>query len=105
MAGLDMDPLEQARPPHDGQARCRVCASAAADAGHEWCPEVCGLVCHACCQRILLGDLGRVMAMALGVAAGEEPSGELGACADCERGGRWLAQHALGLVAGDSVPN
>jgi hypothetical protein len=105
MAGLDTDPLEQKRLPHDGQARCRVCASAAADAGHEWCPEVSGLVCRACCQRILLGDLGKVMAIALGVASGDEPSEGLGACAGCERGGQWLAQHALGLVGGDSLPS
>lgn len=105
MAGLDTDPLERTRLPHDGQARCRVCASAEADAGHEWCPEVSGLVCRACCQRILLGDLGRVMAMALGIAAGDEPSDGLGACAECERGGQWLAQHALGLVGGDSLPS
>jgi hypothetical protein len=105
MAGMDMGPLEQERLPHDGLARCRVCAGAEADAGHEWCPEVSGLVCRACCQRILLGDLGRVMAMAMGIAAGDEPSEELGACAGCERGGQWLARHALGLIGRDSLPS
>jgi hypothetical protein len=105
MAGLDTDPLEQTRLPHDGQARCRMCASSAADAGHEWCPEVSGLVCRACCQRVLLGDVGRVMVMALGLAGSDTQSEGLGACAECERGGRWLAQHALGLIGSDSAPN
>jgi hypothetical protein len=106
MAGLDADPLRPAPTAHDGQARCRVCTDADASAEHEWCAAVSGLVCRSCCHRFLLGDLGRVMAIALGaVGPGQDPGEDLGPCSTCERGGRWLAQNALGLTDRRTMPS
>jgi hypothetical protein len=106
MAGLDTDPLRHTPRPHDGQARCAVCTDPDASAEHEWCKVVGGLVCRSCCQRILLGDLGHVMAVALGaVAPGVGPAEGPGACASCDRGGRWLARNALGLTGRWSMPS
>lgn len=106
MAGLDTDPLRQPPHPHDGQARCRVCTDADASAEHEWCAAVSGLVCRSCCQHILLSDLGRVMAAAAGAIALADGAGEdLGTCASCERGGRWLAHNALGLTDSRRMPS
>jgi hypothetical protein len=107
MAGLDADPLASSAPrPHDGQARCCVCTDADASAEHEWCAAVSGLVCRTCCQRILLGDLGRVMAAAMGASEPCHDAAEaLGPCAECVRGGRWLAQNALGLGDGRTMPS
>jgi hypothetical protein len=106
MAGLDTDPLRPVHRPHDGQARCRVCTDADAAAEHEWCAAVSGLVCRSCCQRILLGDLGRLMAVAAGaVALGDDTGEDPGACASCERGGRWLAHNALGLTDSRRMPS
>jgi hypothetical protein len=102
MAGLDTDPLPLTPVPQDGQARCRLCATGDPDAGHDWCRAVSGLVCEACCHRVLLGDFGRVMAVAFG-AADAEPS--LGACAECERGQRWFARQVLGAVTHGNLPS
>jgi hypothetical protein len=66
MAGLDTDPLPFAPPPRDGQAHCRLCATTEPDADHDWCRAASGLVCEACCHRVLLGDFGRIVASALG---------------------------------------
>jgi hypothetical protein len=83
-----------------------VCTDADASAEHEWCEAVSGLVCRNCCHRILLGDLGRVMAIALGaVSPGEDPAQDLGPCATCDRGGKWLAQNALGLTDRRTMPS
>lgn len=105
MAGLDTDPLTPETRPHDGQARCRVCTDADASADHEWCAAVSGLVCRTCCQRILLGDLGRVMAAAMGATGPLDDADGLGACATCERGGAWLAQNALGFSDSRTMPS
>lgn len=106
MAGLDTDPLRCEPAPHDGQARCRVCTDSDASAEHEWCAAVSGLVCRTCCHRILLSDLGRVMAVALGATGpGEDSPEDLGACATCERGSLWLARNALGLTDSRSMPS
>lgn len=106
MAGLDTDPLQTRPEPHDGQALCRVCSSADAEAGHDWCAAASGLVCRTCCQRLLLGDVGRMMAVSMGVAEPEDEDREpLGACAECERGRRWFAQHMLGFMARGSLPS
>jgi hypothetical protein len=83
-----------------------VCTDADASAEHEWCAAVSGLVCRSCCQRILLGDLGRMMAIVVGAvtpAAGEPD--DLGPCSECERGGRWLANNALGLTDSRRMPS
>lgn len=106
MAGLDTDPLKPAARPHDGQARCHICTDADASAEHDWCAAVGGLVCRSCCQRILLNDLGRLMAVAVGaVAADDDAAKDLGPCSECERGGRWLAHNALGLTDSRRMPS
>jgi hypothetical protein len=102
MAGLDTDPLHQAPPLQDGEARCRLCATAEPEAEHDWCRAASGLVCDACCHRVLLGDLGRIMAAAFG---GADPDDSLGACAECERGQRWFARQVLGAVTPRTLPS
>ena len=105
MAGLDTEPLEPRRDPHDGLATCAVCATPDAGAGHDWCAATSAIVCQACCQRLLLDDVARLM----GIANGSEPPAEspeaLGACAECERGRRWFAQHVLGHMTRGSTPS
>lgn len=108
MAGLDTEPLEPRPAPHDGQALCRVCATPDADADHDWCAAASALVCKTCCQRLLLGDVGRMMAISAGVAEPDEDGGSgqpLVACAECERGQRWFADHVLGFMTRDSLPS
>lgn len=95
MADLDTDPLSLTALPHDGEARCRLCASADAEARHDWCMAVSGLVCQTCCHRILLDDLGRLMSAAMGgCSSGDDAL----TCAECERGQRWIAGHVLGAL-------
>jgi hypothetical protein len=103
MAGLDTEPLSYPDPPHDGQARCRVCATGSPEAGHEWCDALSGLVCADCCQTVLLGDLGRLLAMTLDGRA--EPVIAQSACARCERGQRWFAGHVLGVMTRGTLPS
>jgi hypothetical protein len=46
------------------------------------------------------------MAAAAGAIALADDAGEdLGACASCERGGRWLAHNALGLTDSRRMPS
>jgi hypothetical protein len=83
-----------------------VCATPDADAEHDWCAAASALVCRTCCQRLLLGDVGRLMAVSAGIAAPDEQAPDpLGACAECERGQRWFAQHVLGFMTRDSLPS
>jgi hypothetical protein len=102
MAGLDTDPLPFKPSPQDGQARCRLCATSDPRAEHDWCRAVSGLVCQDCCHRVLLGDLGRLMAITYG--GGDVELG-LGACAECERGQRWFAHQVLGVVTRGALPS
>lgn len=94
MARFDADPLQFRPALSDGPARCRVCATTAADAEHEWCPAAEALVCEECCRRILLGSVGAYIAAAVGAGSDPTPS----ACADCERGQRWFAGQVLGAL-------
>ena len=94
MADLDTDPLSRTALPHDGEVRCRLCASADPTACHEWCQAISGLLCESCCQRILLGDLERLMSAAMG---GPLPESTL-RCAECERGQRWITGHVLSAI-------
>ena len=105
MAGLDTDPLDLRPDPHDGLAVCLVCATPDADAEHDWCAAESGLVCRTCCQRLLLADVGRLMAISMGVAPPEDGPDALGACADCERGRRWFADHVLGYMSRGTLPS
>ena len=102
MAGLDTDPLQLTPAPHDGLAHCVLCATVDPHAEHDWCRAISGLVCEACCQRVLVGDLGRLMAAMLG-ASDAEP--QFGPCAECERGTRWFARHILGHLADGTLPS
>jgi len=106
VAGLDTQPLNIPPDPHDGQAVCRVCSTPAAEAGHDWCFAASGLVCRTCCQRALLGDVGRLMAVSAGAApCDDDAPAPLGACAECERGRRWFADHMLGFMTRGSTPS
>lgn len=106
MATLDTSPLAQTSDRFDGEARCRLCATARPAAGHDWCPTVSGLVCDECCQHMLFGSLSRLMGAALSGASGTTDVGPLiGACASCERGQRWFAQHVLAMVQPGEQPS
>lgn len=105
MAGLDAEPLKPRADPHDGVATCCVCTTADAEAEHDWCAATSGLVCRSCCQRLLLDDVGRLMAISMGAAPPAETPEALGACAECERGRRWFAQHVLGYMTQGSAPS
>jgi len=108
VAGLDTQPLNHTPDAHDGQAVCRVCSTPAADAGHDWCSAASGLVCRTCCQRALLGDGGKLIAASAGTAptpCDDECPGPLSACAECERGRRWFADHMLGFMTRGSTPS
>jgi hypothetical protein len=102
MAGLDTDPLHMARVAQDGQARCLLCSTVEPAAEHDWCRAASGLVCEDCCHRVLLGDLGRILASAF---SGSGPDPELGACAECERGQRWFARQVLGAMTPRTLPS
>jgi len=102
MADLDNEPLVRTALPHDGEARCRVCTCADAEARHDWCTTVSGLVCEECCHRILLGDIGRLMSAAMG---GPAPDDAAPTCAECERGQRWVAGHVLGALRHGGRPS
>jgi hypothetical protein len=95
MADLDSEPLSRTAPPHDGEARCRLCASADPQAHHDWCEAVSGLVCQSCCNRILLRDLGRLMSAAMGACTSDD---EPMTCANCERGQQWIAGYVLSTL-------
>lgn len=105
MAGSDAWPLEPRIDPHDGVATCCVCATADAQADHDWCAATSGLVCKACCQRMLLDDVGRLMSISAGSAPTADTPDGLGACTECERGRRWFARHVLGYMTRGSLPN
>jgi len=102
MAELDLQPIPARPAPHDGEVRCGVCATADADAAHEWCPAVSRLVCDDCCHRTLIGDVGRHMAAAF-AGAGQAPV--VTACSRCERGQAWLAGEVLDAMANETLPS
>jgi hypothetical protein len=104
MADLDRTPPERLPLRHDGLASCRLCASADAAAEHDWCPASEGLVCEACCRRVLLGDPSR-----LEVAMGDADSPDvfetlITTCLSCERAKRWYAEQVYGRFAGGVGP-
>jgi hypothetical protein len=106
VAGLDSDPLQIRQSSHDGQVLCLVCSTTDIDAEHEWCVATSGLVCRRCCQGMLLADVSRIMSAGLDETLVEEDEpGPLGACAGCERGRRWFAQHVLGFMTRGSLPS
>lgn len=101
MAGLDRtDPITPSAR-HDGIAACRLCSSSDADAAHEWCPAVGGLVCGACCRQILLGDALRLAAE---IASQEDAEALVATCRGCERGHRWFAERVHDRLAPGAIP-
>jgi hypothetical protein len=105
MADLDGIPLERVQRRHDGLASCRLCSTGDAAADHDWCPAAQGLVCGACCRRVLLGDDSRLSAIAATRLDGDEPpEGLTTACFSCERGHRWFAEQLHDRLIGNSEP-
>lgn len=93
MAGLDSDPLAHGPGPHDGMASCRLCSSTEAAADHDWCAASGGLVCDACCRRVLLGEVSHLGRPVDDLADCAESI--ISACLACERGRRWYADQML----------
>jgi hypothetical protein len=55
---------------------------------------------------MLLADVSRIMAgSGDAFAADDDEPGPLGACAGCERGRRWFAQHVIGFMTRGSLPS
>ena len=92
MADLDGVPLKRVPPPHDGLAACRLCSSSDPAADHDWCLAAEGLVCDACCRRVLLGDDAPLHAIAATRVDGDDAGNLATACFRCERGHRWFAE-------------
>jgi hypothetical protein len=102
MAELDALPLESTPVRHDGLAICRVCCSADAAAAHDWCLAVRGLLCDACCRRILIGEEPR---MAWATCADDAEGAPLvDECLGCDRGHRWFAEQFNQHSASDGIP-
>jgi hypothetical protein len=104
MAGLDNRPLEPQRPTYDGQAMCRVCATNDADAEHDWCAASSALVCRSCCHRILMGHVALIVTEGFEALDQDVPE-SMEACARCERGRLWFAQHVAGLTSHGQATN
>ncbi len=104
MADLDRTP--QARPQRraDGLASCRLCASVEAEADHDWCPASDGLVCAACCRRVLLGDVSRLASAMADADSPDTFEAMMTACLGCDRAHSWYAEQVHRRFVGGAGP-
>lgn len=85
----------QRRTAHDGALRCVLCSNASPEADHDWCPAAGCLVCDECCIALLQGDPHRIVSIISAAGHVVTPDALFHACADCGRGLRTAAEHAL----------
>jgi hypothetical protein len=104
MADLDRTPQARQTQRHDGLASCRLCASADAAADHDWCPASEGLVCAACCRRVLLGDASPLETAMADADSPEAFEALITACLGCDRAQRWYAEQIHRRFVGGPGP-
>lgn len=104
MADLDRTPIAWTPDRHDGLAACRLCSSADAEAGHDWCPVTEGLLCESCCRRVLTGDAPGLTAAVADPDSPDDLENVIVTCISCERGRRWFAQQVGEYLGRGSAP-